>query len=105
MQQKVYLVYLNDVYRLDRMYSIVFNSLPFNRKHGYYPSYFYENAIILCQYELQTVDAQRYIEIYVKEYGNEKTKNDQCESCFTYLCKFLKMKKSNDVWHRVLVDS
>ena len=106
MQQKIYLVYLNDVYRLDRMYSIVYNLIPFNRKHGYYPSYFYNNALILCQYELQTVDALRYIEAYVEEYGQEKTEKGKCESCLMYLCRLFKIKKkSNDVWHRVRVDS
>ena len=53
------------------MHTIIKRCIPTNRKHNYYPDYFYTNTLLLCRTELQTIDADRYVEEYNQEYNTK----------------------------------
>ena len=71
MQKKTCLFYKKKLYELLKMYTIIKRCIPINRKQGYYPDYFYINTLLLCRTELQTIDADRYVEEYNREYNTK----------------------------------
>ena len=61
-------VFKKYVYQTHILHRVILKHMPENRKHNYYPEYFYENPKLLCTSEMATVDALVYHEHYIKKH-------------------------------------
>jgi len=75
----LYFIFKGSVYNAEALYESVLTNMPPNRKHKYYPPYFYTNNRLLCSAEMNTIDAPTYTHYYNTTYKH--TLHDPFCSC------------------------
>lgn len=77
----------NTVYQTPVLFQVIREHMPPNRRRGYYPAYYYNKPSLLCNSEMNTLDAPLYHQRYLHAIDQQhQGRARKCRFCAVQWC-------------------